>query len=216
VINVNGHPTGTVTATVGHDAVPVGSEYAVMPGKVEAAVLVDGKVVKNDGATVNAGDTHNFKFDLSPAPAPGVVPQKPSTPGIPPATSEPMSSGSSSGRSGFFIGGGVSAGLAVAGFAVAIPFGVMYQNNKHHFTHDLCNDTTNCHATQSELDSLGSTIQRDGNIATAGFVVGGVAAAVSVTLFAVGATRPKGSSTADQSSIKLDVGPGSVGVSGTF
>jgi hypothetical protein len=213
IVNVTGQPAGTVTATVGHNPVPVGTQYAVMPGKVEVAALVNGKAVKNDGAAVNAGETHPFNFDVTPAP---IVPAKTPGSGLPQAGSEPISSGSGGGRTGFYVGGGVSAAVAVAGFGVAIPFGIMYQNNKHHFTHDLCHDGPNCKASQAQLDSLGSTIQKDGNIATAGFVVGGVAAGLSVTLFAVGATRPKGGSTSDQSSVKLDVGPTSIGVDGTF
>ncbi len=213
VVSVTGASPGQATAAIGGANVPVDQAYAVAPGHVEVSVLVSGHVVKTDSATVAAGETHAVKVSAAAsAPPPGgnTGPLAPKQPG-PDAGSSPVE-GSSSGRTGFFVGAGVVGAVAVAGFAVGIPFGVMFNNDKAFFTGSSC-PNHQCNTSSTDLANRKSATTRDGAVATAGFVVGGVAAGGSIILAIVGATRPKHS---DQASVDVNVGVGSLGLSGSF
>jgi tetratricopeptide (TPR) repeat protein len=73
----------------------------------------------------------------------------------------------------------VAAGVAVAGFALGAGFGVVARN-KNDDSRSRCHDGNLC-------DAAGVSLRHDamnaGNVATAGFVVGGVAAASAIVLF---------------------------------
>src|SRR5262249_55235160 len=119
-----------------------------------------------------------------PPPAPVVAPAAaaavPPAPAAPPAALEqpPPEPHGSSGPSGLVIGLGV---LGVAGLAVGTTFGVMasskYDDSKHYCRPD---DVNLC--SQHGVD-LRNTAFTYGNVATAGFIVGGVALAAGATLW---------------------------------
>jgi hypothetical protein len=206
-----------LSATVGGAIVPIGETWAVPPGQVEVAVLLDGKPYKQKTAPVAAGETHPFPIDVS---AP--VQPPPPTP-LPVPMPVPVEPSHGPKASGFFIGAGVLGGIAVAGFAVGIPFGVMAKSNRDDFV-SHCDAAQRCTfpdvpsdaASQGKaLDDRRSKIDQQSLIATVGFVAGGIAAGGSITLLIVGATRPK-ASRSDQSPIGFVVGPGSIAIDGKF
>jgi hypothetical protein len=231
VVTVTGATTGVVSASVGGAPVPLGESWGVTPGRVEVIALLDGKAVKSEKGAVAVGETRRFTLDVAPVPVtpsgPGPQPQPPLV--IPPIETGPTVVPSGPKATGFYIGAGVLGAAAVVGFAVAIPLGLEAKSNRDDFI-SHCDATQHCTfpeggssvaSQQAALDDRRSKIDTQSLVATVGYVVGAFAAAGSITLAVVGATRPKVSTTqhgheVHDSSIGVAVGPGSVTVIGSF
>jgi hypothetical protein len=211
-------PSGVVTSSIKGSDVAVGREHAVMPGAFEANVIVDGKPAKAEQGNIAAGESKTVTFDLTVAPKPvepkpidtQPLPQPPQPNPIGPVTPLPKKGTSST---GYYVGAVILGVVGVGGFAVGIPFGVFAKNGKDEL--DAACPNFHCKMSDAALQTKKDSIDQDALIATIGFVAGGVASAGAITLAIVGATRPK-SRDADQPSVGFVIGPGSMGLDGTF
>lgn len=210
-------PTGVVTATIKGTAVPLGREHAIMPGAYDVALLVDGVANTTQQGTAAAGEVKPLSIELTQKPATPTTPiapvpttPLPPQPNPPPYVPPPKKGGS--GGTGYFIGAAVLGAIGVGGFAVGIPFGVFAQNNKAELD-DLC-PKFECKLSPGALDEQKSTIDQQALVATIGFIAGGVGIGGAATLLIVGATRP--AKQANQPSVGVVIGPGSLGLEGSF
>jgi hypothetical protein len=223
VVSVTG-ATGKAAATVNGAEVALDQPWAVDPGKLEVVALVDGKPERTQAGAVAPGVSRHFELDVSPQASPLGPDQHP--PAVVPPTERPGPKRSGSKATGFYVGAGVLGAIAVGGFAVGIPFGVMAKSNRDDFV-SHCDANQRCtfpeagsapSKQQAALDDRRSTIDDQSLAANIGFIVGGVAAAGSITLAIVGATRPKHAAddAGAQSSIGVAIAPGSITLEGTF
>lgn len=114
---------------------------------------------------------------------------------------------------GFPVLGTIVLGVGVAGLAVGGITGAMTLSKAGEIK-DTCSDDGVCPPEQeSEADSAKTL----GNVSTAMFVIGGVAAAAGIVLIAVEVAGDDGGDVASTSpSLRVELGPTSLGLSGTF
>lgn len=208
-------PTGVVTMTIKGVAVPLGREHAITPGAYDVVVLVDGVANTTQQGTAAAGEVKPLAVEVAqkPAPTTPVVPVPTPLPPNPLPYQPPVKKDpGSSGGTGFFIGAAVLGAIGVGGFAVGIPFGLFAQDSKDEL--DSTCPSFKCGISESALEDKKSTIDQQALVATIGFIAGGVGIAGAATLVIVGATR-SGKSSA-QPSVGVLIGPGSVGLEGSF
>ena len=183
-------------------AATVGLTRKHNPGKHEIVVAV-GKVEKKESVDLAEGETKEVTFDFSETDAPPAAPPKdvhddppplkepPKEP--PPRTMGPLFWGGYGAAAVFLVGGSVAGILALSNASTA----------KEGCVEGKCPP-----ATHDALDSSRTW----GTVATVGFVLGGVGLLVGT----IGLFQSKEPEPAPVTSLRLNVGPGAVALTGTF
>lgn len=154
----------------------IGAPLPVEPGKHVITVSADGHVDRTFEITLAEGAQQSIDVDVGPE-GPGSLPA--------PAGGEPQESSSSSMKTiGFVVGG-----VGLAGVGVGSVFGLIALN-KHSESKQSCDPTNENLCDQAGVDARNDA-RAAGNVATAGFVVGGVALAtgIALVLFAPSSTK---------------------------
>lgn len=174
-------------------AIPIGKPTAVAPGTVAIVVTAAGWVTVNRTVEIEAGQTKTVALTLQPAPA-----------------GEPVGAEPDAGEGGF--NGLIVAGIAVYGLGAAslVVFaitGVMAESEFDDLV-ALCNDTT-CPPSEADRVAHGRTLTTSANVSA---VIGALALGAGTVLTVLGALSEGDDTTA----IVPLLGPGYVGLSGSF
>jgi hypothetical protein len=169
--------------------------FAVPPGTVEAKISAGDRVIASQSATINAGQSQTLVLDAAAAPvvAAGTDPDQPTT----------KSSKSALRPAGIIIGS-----VGVAGFVMFAVAGSMSKSTYSTLEKDC--GAGPCPSTRADDISAGKTQQ---TLANVGLVVGAVGVAAGATLLVLSLGKSK---SAPAPTTGLMIGPGYVGVNGTF
>ena len=110
------------------------------------------------------------------------------------------------------VGGLVTAGAGVIGVIVGSVFGARAISTRNEYrTH--CNGQPD-NLCRASAGPLFDDAKQQATVSTATLIAGGALLGLGVTLFVVGNEAPR--SSADETALRLSVGPGSLGIGGTF
>jgi hypothetical protein len=205
---LRGVPPGRVVRVdvdgVAIPAVDLAQPIGVDPGDHTIAASLDGASGQSQRVQIAESELREVDLDFG---APGVTPPPPMGPVDAPPTP-------TSGRKGSIVPGVVALSVGAAGLGVGIATGVLALG-KMSDLRAAC-PSNPCSPTHQ---GLADTTRTFGNVSTAGFVVGGVAAAAGIVLvivrprFGAADTPPPAGAPA---SATLRVGPGSAALNASF
>jgi hypothetical protein len=176
-----------------------GEAAPVLPGASEIVAETPGRPAAHLSVTVAAGEKKQLEIDAGGAPAP--VAEVMGPPSSPPTDAHP--------RQGLRTASFVAGGAGLAGLATFGVFGLMAKSTYDSLVRECHGPCTTDHGDQV---SAGKTQQTVANIA---LVVGAAGAVASVTLFVLG-RPPRAHDAPSPSSAAISVGPGWLGVRGSF
>ena len=193
------HPGPTTVVRIGNTEVPReqwDKPFAVQPGAVEAKISAGDQVIASQSATIAAGQSNTLVLDAAAAPvvAAGTEPeQQPTT----------RTSKSALRPAGIIVGS-----VGVAGFVLFAVAGSMSKSTYSSLEKEC--GTAPCPSSRADDISSGKTQQ---TLANVGLVVGAVGVAAGATLLVLSLGKNK---SAPAPTTGLMIGPGYVGVNGTF
>jgi hypothetical protein len=219
-------------------SVMIGIAQPVDPGDHKVSAIATGKRAQPQSVSLKEGERSalTLKLEVDPsavAPAaPGTAPVVAAPAGAPPAgpAAPPPAGGtptsdtgvSSSGSSGMKIAGFTSLGVGVVGLGLGTVF-ILKAGSKRSDADDLfktCPDspsgricTTDVKGKIEDFDEQADSARTLGIV---GFAVGGVGAAVGITLLVLSGSDSSSSSSARDTRLVPVVGPSYAGVAGTF
>jgi hypothetical protein len=108
-------------------------------------------------------------------------------------------------------------GVGVVGLGAGTFFGLQSMSKRSE-ADDLCPNPSSCDVRQQDkVNGLDDDARSAQTLATIGFIAGGVGVAAGVTLFVLSGKKQEQAATSTQKrELRPWLGPGSVGVSGTF
>ena len=216
---VEGPPARSSTVMVDGVAVAaalIGGESPVDPGEHEISGSAAGFVTATAKVTLAEGATAETKLTLQPVPAekPSALVEKPIATSETPAGDLKLASRPEPSRPGRALAY-VGLGAGVAGIALGSTFGILAMN-KQAGLEKVCVDKLCPASAQADIN----TLKVDGNVATAGFVAGGVLLAAGAVLWFVLAPPPEStaveSGQAQTFEVRPTLLPGYAGIAGKF
>jgi hypothetical protein len=199
-ISVIGPPADQTTTTIDEEEVDASSEIPFDPGDHLVVAESSGYERKERRITLEEGEHELVKLKLTKKAAPVVAPV------------EPKSSGS-------VVPAAIAFGVGAAGLALGAVYGVFAFNETSNVEAN-CKDGR-CPPDQAEALDIAKA---NGTVSTVGFVVGGVGVATGIVLLIVRSSgddaAPKDEAPAKDDATEVSVrpwiGPGQIGLMGTF